>query len=267
MPLGEGRGWAKGKTAAIDPRVARAAASHRGIVYERRTPVELCRWPGLRRSPKFTWSRDLAHLVGLVATDGCLTERGHQIDFVSRDLQLVETFLHCLRRSVRYRSSATRAGNALYRAQFKDAALYRWLVEVGITPRKSLTLGALNVPDEHLAHAVRGLLDGDGSIVNKVSRFGSTGRGDYYWEYLRTQFVSASEEHLVWLRQKLQLAVGIRGYVSGGSPRGTRHPLYQLGYGKQESVRLLGWLYSDTDAPCLVRKRSIWDDYRKRHGL
>src|SRR5437879_12109954 len=68
-----GKGWAKGLTAATDPRIARAAAAHRGKQYVRRTPPELCRWPvfGLTTLP-LAWSDDMAYIVGLTATDGCL---------------------------------------------------------------------------------------------------------------------------------------------------------------------------------------------------
>lgn len=35
MAKGEGKGWAKGRTAANDPRIARNAVRHRGLTYER----------------------------------------------------------------------------------------------------------------------------------------------------------------------------------------------------------------------------------------
>jgi hypothetical protein len=114
----------------------------------------------------------MAYAVGLIATDGCLIERGRSIAFVSQDAQLVDTLLHCLGREPRYRVDRTRLGREVYRFQIKDAVLYRWLEQAGLTPRKSLTLGALHVPHAFLAHLVRGLLDGDGSIINKVWRAG-----------------------------------------------------------------------------------------------
>ena len=87
----------------------------------------------------------MAYAVGLIATDGCLIEKPPQIAFVSQDRQLVETFLACIGREIRYRTVRTRLGRALYRAQFKDIVLYRWLESIGLTPRKSLTLGPLAV--------------------------------------------------------------------------------------------------------------------------
>ena len=166
-----GKGWAKGLTAATDPRVARAAAAHRGKQYVRRTPFELCRWPfaGLTTLP-LAWSDEMAYIVGLTATDGCLITGRRVINFKSGDRQLVETYLNLLGRKNRVKSHATKIGGIVYYTQFHDSALYRWFMSVGLTPRKSLTIGAIPVPDEFLFPLARGLLDGDGSIINEVYR-------------------------------------------------------------------------------------------------
>src|SRR5260221_13291243 len=103
----------------------------------------------------------MAYGVGLIATDGCLIERGRQIGFVSQAAQLVATLLRCLGREPKYRTQLTRLGREAYRFPFKDAALYRWLEGVGLSPRKSFTLGPLDAPNELLPHVVRELLDSD----------------------------------------------------------------------------------------------------------
>ncbi len=212
---------------------------------------------GLARSP---------YAVGLIATDGCLIETDRQVAFVSQDLQLVEIFLACLGRPARYRIETTRRGTLLYRVQFKDAGLYRWLTAIGLTPRKSLTLGALAVPDDLLVHAVRGLLDGDGSIVNFVGRADTSRRSDYYYEWFRARFISASRPHVEWLQARIRGALGIGGSVNAVRSA-ARRPMHKLEFGKWDSIRLLSWVYADRTAPCLLRKRAIWDDYAQRHAL
>jgi hypothetical protein len=206
----------------------------------------------------------MAYAVGLLATDGCLIERGHAIAFVSQDAQLVETLLRCLGREPRYRVCLTRLGREVYRFQIKDVVLYRWLEQAGLMPRKSLTLGAIHVPHALLADLVRGLLDGDGSIINKVWLADTTRRSDYHYEYLRVHFVSGSRAHVDWLQAELRSALRLRGWI-GTFLRPERHPSYRLAYGKHDSIRLLSWLYADRAAPCLLRKREIWDDYARRH--
>ena len=51
-----------------------------------------------------------------------------------------------------------------WRVQIVDVVLYDWLVSIGLTRRKSLTLGAVVVPDHVFLDFVRGLLDGDGRV-------------------------------------------------------------------------------------------------------
>ena len=112
MSTGEGKGWAKGKTARTDARVANAADSHRGKTYVRRTPPELCRWPSMGagfRTLALEWSPTMAYVVGLMATDGCLISNRRQLNFKSQDEQLVRVFLQCLGRPPRYRTVRTRS--------------------------------------------------------------------------------------------------------------------------------------------------------------
>ncbi len=265
-----GKGWAKGLTAKTDPRIARAAAGHRGKQYVRRTPPELCRWPvsGLTTLP-LAWSDDMAYIVGLTATDGCLFTGRRAINFKSGDRQLVETYLRLLGRKNRVKSHPTETGGIAYYTQFHDSTLYEWFRSAGLTPRKSLTIGAISVPDEFLIPVARGLLDGDGSVINKVYRADTGRRSDYFWEYLITSFKSASRPHLEWLKSRLQHTTGQAGNISQvkyKNPLPNRHPFFELRYGKRSSLVLLPMLYP-VGAACLERKREIWLDYAHRHRV
>ena len=212
------------------------------------------------------WTPELAYAVGLIATDGCLT-RGRTISFPSADRQLVELLLACLKKHNKISKFRTRIGNIAYRTQIGDVALYRWLEGIGITPRKSLTIGAIDVPDAVLLPLARGLLDGDGSIMNKRARADTKRCSDYYWEYLRTKFVSASRTHLEWLRGRIRDVLGIDGYIELARGRDGHHDMYALRYGKRISLVLLPALYEDPVAPRLMRKWAIWAAYCRRHGL
>jgi LAGLIDADG DNA endonuclease family protein len=265
-----GKGWAKGMTAATDPRIARAAAGHRGKQYVRRTPPGSCRWPvaGLTTLP-LAWSNEMAYIVGLTATDGCLVTGRRAINFKSSDRELVETYLSLLGRTNRVKSHPTKTGGTAYYTQFHDSALYEWFLQAGLTPRKSLTIGPLSVPDEFLFALVRGLLDGDGSVINKTYRADTGRRQDYFWEYLITSFKSASRPHLEWLRSRIHAATTVAGRLSQvkyKNPLPNRHPFFELRYGKRSSLLLLPMIYA-VGAPCLERKRAIWLDYARRHNI
>src|SRR5205823_13893444 len=137
-----------GFTKATDPRVARMAEAHRGKQYVRRTPLELCRWPIARLTTlPLVWSDEMAYIVGLTATDGCLLTGRRAINFKSADRPLVETYIRLLGRTNAIVTEKTRKGRPLYHVQFSGTRLYGWFQSIGLTPRKSLTLGALAVPE------------------------------------------------------------------------------------------------------------------------
>jgi LAGLIDADG-like domain len=256
-----GKGWAKGLTAATDPRVARAAAAHRGMIYQRRTPFEECRWPIAGRTTlPLTWSDEMAYIVGLTATDGCLYTGRRKINFKSEDRQLVETYLSVLGRTNRVKRAKTRADGVVYFTEFHDSRLYEWFRSVGLTPRKSLTLGAIRVPDAYLVPLARGLMDGDGSILNFVHRPTVKAYPNYRYERLRVCFHSASRPHIDWLRGQLRRIAGTTGYVEVAKREG-HHDLYKLKYEKAAAVALLTAFYADATAPRLVRKWEIWKAY------
>ncbi len=177
----------------------------------------------------------MAYVVGLMATDGCLVSRGRRhLSFDSGDEQLVRTFLECLGRAMAYRRLATRTGGVRYQAQFSDVRFYRWLESIGLTPRKSLTLGAIDAPDAYLLPLVRGLLDGDGHIADFLSRPTIATYPNYEYERLWVCFNSASRPHLEWIGDRMILLKAV---------------------------------YPNEDVPMLTRKWAIWADYARRHSL
>lgn len=153
-----GKDWAKGLTAATDARIARSAAAHRGLEYRPRASGDRGALVPLG------WSAPMAYIVGLMATDGCLVGDKRHLALTSSDVDLLETFRILVGRpNAKIRSKSSAWGRA-HDVQFGDVALWRFLEMAGLTPRKSLTLGELHVPDQWFYDCARGLLDGDGSI-------------------------------------------------------------------------------------------------------
>ncbi|HEV2249856.1 MAG TPA: hypothetical protein VGT60_05050 [Candidatus Limnocylindria bacterium] len=211
-----------------------------------------------------TWRPTLAYAIGLMATDGCVADGDH-ISFPSADRELVELFAACLGKRNAISEYRTETGGTAYRIQFGDVAFCRWLAGIGITGRKSLSIGAITVPAEQLLPLARGLLDGDGSIINKRARADTHGRKDYYWEYLQTKFVCASRPHLEWLKAGLKNSLGVDGLIITRSARNGKNACYTLRYGKRDSHILLSALYRDPHAPRLTRKWTVWQRYLDRH--
>ncbi len=251
-----GKSWSKGLTAANDGRVARNAAAHRGMQYR----------PRAASSPPLGWSAEVAYAVGLMATDGCLVGDGRHLAFTSCDRELVETLLAIFDRRGRYQEARTSAGNAVFRAQFGDVRLYRWLMSIGLTPRKSLTLGAIDVPDEYFLALVRGLLDGDGGVYRRIQRPTRKAYPLYEYDRLWVYFTSASRSHVDWLASRLNEMLGIRGYLYWRRATAQRRDFFQLRFGRRASTCLMTELYRDPAAPRLERKFLIWANYCHKHS-
>jgi hypothetical protein len=245
-----GKGWAKGLTAATDPRVARMSESRRG---KSRGPYRV------RRSPDWEWTPEIAYAVGLIATDGNLSPSGRHVSVSSAEREVLETFLRCVHRRAKIGNVKGGYGSHGLRVQLGDIGLYRWLLSIGLTPRKSLTLGAINVPDDVLAHLLRGLLDGDGSIIDSTYNGTGNAKGGRY-RTLLVRFNTASREHAEWVRER----IGTRYGLSGGL--WCEDGMYQLTYAKRAALRLLPRLYSAPDVPCIERKREVWRNFERQGG-
>jgi len=190
------------------------------------------------------WTPGLAYLVGLIATDGCLSGDGRHIDITSKDFQLLETVNEILPRRQKIASKRNGHGQTAYCIQIGDVAMYRWLLQLGLTPRKSKTIGRLKVPNKLFADFFRGVFDGDGSAYCYRDRRWATSTT------VCLSVASASIEFIVFLRNELSTALGIMGSVSG-----FYHRVFQLRYAKRESRKLAAWIYYSDDVPCLLRKR------------
>ena len=125
------------------------------------------------------WSAQIAWVVGLIATDGNLTGAGHRITLTSTDVDILTSARRCLGLSNRIGWSTGGLGAGTCRLQWRDRAFHEWLIAIGLTPRKSFTIGALKVPDEYFSDFVRGCIDGDGTAPSSSgSRPRSTGCSD-----------------------------------------------------------------------------------------
>lgn len=205
------------------------------------------------------WSPKLAYAVGLITTDGCLSTDGRHIDFTSKDIQLIDLFKTCL--SVEHVKTGSKmsgySGKRYTRVQFGDIHFYQWLQGIGLTPKKSLTLGPLKVPDELFFDFVRGCFDGDGTIYS----FWDRRWVDSFMFYIA--FASGSKKFLLWLQKKIYEFSGIKGHISSDA----KQRVLQLRYAKGESIVLFQRMFYSQDVPHLIRKRlkaqKIFDQHNK----
>ena len=108
------------------------------------------------------WRPNLAYAVGLIATDGCLSSDGLLFDLTSKDREQLLNFSKCLGVNFTIGNKWNSKGDECLRIQFKNRIFYDFLLSIGLTPRKSLTMGRLAIPNKYFFDFLRGSFDGDG---------------------------------------------------------------------------------------------------------
>ena len=93
-----------------------------------------------RQKRFYEWSNNMAYLVGLIASDGCLYDDGRHIELTSVDIEQLENFCTALGRDVKISKKISGLKRNAYRVQFSDVALYDFLQLTGITSSKSKTI-------------------------------------------------------------------------------------------------------------------------------
>ena len=107
---------------------------------------------------------NLWYLVGLITTDGCLSSDGRHIDITSKEREFIEKIKAKTGIINRIDSKYGIKKQKAFRIQIANKRLYDFLLLTGLTCKKSLTLGSLNVSRKHFVDFLRGVIDGDGCI-------------------------------------------------------------------------------------------------------
>jgi hypothetical protein len=199
------------------------------------------------------WNPELAYAVGLITTDGNLSPDGRHMMLASNDVPLLKTFKKCLKlkNKIGVRKSGYTKIKNCYRVQFGDVVLYKWLLNIGLMPNKTKTIGALKIPNQYFFDFLRGHLDGDGCICRYQDPV-----------YLNSQrlyikFYSASIRHIEWVQKKIKCLIKISGFI-----RCERRE-FSLTFAKKDSLTLSNYLYYINNIPCLKRKFKIVKDFLK----
>jgi len=196
---------------------------------------------------KVRWSPRFAYAIGLMVTDGNLSPDGRHINFTSKDLELIRLFQESLSIKVHIgrKGNGSSKEKPYFVTQFGDVLFYRFLMDIGLMPNKSKSIGEIKVPSKYFFDFLRGSFDGDGCTY---SYFDPRWRSSFMFY---TSFVSASPLHIRWLRKEIFQSIGIRGHVTMDG----RHITQQLKYAKADSLKLLRKMYYTRNVVCLSRKR------------
>ncbi len=140
-----------------------------------------------------SWSQEMAYVLGLLITDGCVSKTG-VVSLCINDLELLEKVKNVLGSAHSILPSKSQPN--LFRFSFARQHMVDRLFALGVTPRKSLTVKFPDIPAEYLPDFIRGVFDGDGSIFFDKRRKKSP---------LRAKFMSSSEDFIKELARSLEL--------------------------------------------------------------
>lgn len=197
----------------------------------------------------YCWTPSIAYLLGIVASDGCLINNGRHINVTSKDPEVIAIVKEILNLHCKSRTKRSGYGGIAFHLQFSDVALYDFLLNTGLTPAKSKTMGELAVPDDLYGHFLRGYFDGDGCIY---------GFWDVRWKnslMYYTEFASASPDFLAWMQAKNSELAG----VSAGRVKPSTRVM-SLSYAKADSKKLYKLMYPEQKLPSLERKKQRFID-------
>jgi len=202
-----------------------------------------------------TWTTEMAWVLGLLAADGNVGDALPNVSLVSTDIELTDKF----KQAVGYTGPVQwNPHGEFHVVRIFSYQMANRLKQLGITPRKTLTLQMPPVPPEYLSHFVRGYCDGDGCISIKRAK----GRFDK----LAVRLCSASEDLIDQLHTALiETKILCRKRLL---PRPDRerdqYRICAVGY---DAFELCEFMYQECpDTLCLTRKRQVYLDYAALHG-
>jgi len=201
-----------------------------------------------KKKIKLVWNNDFAYVIGVIATDGNLSPDLRHLHITSKDHEMILNCKKCL--GIKNKIGKKARGGSIekkyYVLQFGDVNFFEFLLDLGLTPRKSKTISKLKIPSKYFPHFFRGCIDGDGSI--SISTHSESRHPQY-----KVRLCSASKNFLAWMLKSCRKSF----FTEGGSISKIDDSLvYTLRFGKSDSIKILKMIYLK-NVICLSRKRRV----------
>ena len=174
--------------------------------------------------------KNLWYFVGLIATDGNLSSDGQHIDITAKNPVFLETLKKALGLENKV-CAKHKESKKCFRIQFANRDFYDFLLSIGLTPRKSLTLGKLKVPTEWFPDFIRGVIDGDGCIRKWIHPTNKR-------EQWSLRIYSASPVFVHWIKEEIE-----RNFFAKGKIQIGKTSVLSLKFGKLSAKRILDYCY------------------------
>lgn len=209
------------------------------------------------------WSQEMAYVLGILYTDGCLSMQIHHgktstrrtpiIGLAQKEQELVSKVLSLLNCNARvhHRRKKIYGGRvcgSVYYFNIACSAIYPDLVRLGLKTAKSLDIEFPTIPQQYVRHFIRGCWDGDGSVYFEKGR-----------RHLTASFYSGSRLFIEGMLSELEKA---------GLPKRTiytlerKHPSFYFKFRGHNCIKLYHYLYNDASpTQYLKRKHSLFEKY------
>lgn len=206
-------------------------------------------------------SEEKAYFLGLLISDGNVFKdnTGRQAS-ISITLDLNDEYiLQKFKEVLNINTSISKDGRGCGQIAIRSNLMADDLKQYGVVPRKSYTTYLPKINDIYMSHLIRGILDGDGSILAKPSP-----KQDGHNRYLHSISFCGShqlmEDIAEYLYNNLQLKQPIQVY---NYPDKNLSDIHIQNYEDMEKIG--NWLYKDATI-YLIRKNNIYNSFKKHYN-
>lgn len=206
------------------------------------------------------WNEDSAYLIGFICADGCIHKRKDReksliLTITSKDRDHLKKINQVLKSSYSISRKNNGSGGFAFHLAITNYRFCQSIIDKGILPRKTLTMGPIEVPKKYFRDFIRGFFDADGSVyiylVNNTPQ-------------LKIGFVCASKKFIEFLSRQLSKALNIREkkiYVS--LRKGRVNPIYSIVFYINDSQKLSELMYGHRPNLYLERKFQIFEKWKE----
>lgn len=206
---------------------------------------------------------DKAYFIGMLISDGNVfvedsDSTANRQASISISLDLGDEYmLNNFKKAVNANTSIGHDGRGCGQIAVRSNLMAQDLQQYGIVPRKTFsTYLPTNIDDSMMNHVIRGIFDGDGSIMAKLM---PDGRFLHAISFCGTH--KLMEDISLYLTEHLHLKQPPKVYDYKNKA------LSEIKIANIEDIQKLGnWMYKDATI-FLVRKRNIYDDFKNHYNL
>ncbi len=201
------------------------------------------------------------YLLGVFMSDGCISKDEKIISLASKDKSWIDDIRDIIspdRPIYERKRDGYTVCNIL---SMSNQSIAKWMISYGCTYKKSLNIEIKKeIPIKYFPDLIRGLIDGDGSIVfnDAIRRIGDR---EYRYKNIIISLVSASKKFLEQLQKQL-LNCDQVAYIYENHSKAhyinniwvNDSTIYCLRFSTANSDNLVKWIYYKDDLLCLDRK-------------